>query len=198
VSTRRQATRARNQAILLQASRQVFARQDFGAVTIRDIVRESGLSRGTFYNYLGSKEAAFEAVAADLVEQIRTAVAQARAHATDPESFIAEPFRALIRVLASDEQTLALVTRNGMALREVVGGLGPTEGLEAELRRDLDQAVEAGLLPPHPTEWMAAAMLGASLEVVARLQGSTSDAQAVGRAGDFLAGMFLAALRSQA
>lgn len=192
MSSRRERTRQLNQERLLAAARAVFARQELAAVTIRDIVRESGLSRGTFYNYLGTREAAFEAVAADLVADVAAAARRARAEAPDAQAFVVDPFRAMVAVLARDAETLALVTLNGRALREVVGGLGSTQGLEADLRADLDAAVTGGLLPAHRTDWMAAAMLGAALEVVTRLDGSE---QGVEQAGAFLGELFFGALR---
>ena len=72
--------------------------------------------------------------------------------------------------------------------------MGPTEGLEAELRTDLDTAVAAGLLPDHPTEWMAASMLGATLEVVTRLGSTSASETRVNEAGAFLGALFLGAL----
>lgn len=191
--SRREQTRHVNETRLVKASREVFASTEYGAVTIRDIVRRSGLSRGTFYNYLGSKEAAFEAVAASLVSEIRAAVYEARSTADSPRAFVVEPFQAMVRVLASDAETLALVSRNGRALREVVGGLGPTEGLEAELRRDLEQAIAAGLLPPLRADWLAAAMMGATLEVVTRIEPKEAD---ICEAGTFLGELFWRTVRA--
>ena len=188
--SRRAQTRHENEQRLLDAARHCFATVGLERTSIQDIVSRSGLSRGTFYNYLGSKEAAFEAVAAQIVAQVAEAVAAARLRATDTRSFIVGPFEALVRVLAQDAETLALVSLNGATLRTVLAGPGKVDSLESELRHDLQRAIAGGLLPEHNTTWMTAAMLGAALEVVTRIE-SEGD---VDRAGAFLGELFLSAL----
>ena len=189
--SRREQTRRANRKALVEAARRVFADIGFEAATIRDIVEESGLSRGTFYNYMGDKETAFRAVTTELVDQIRTAVANARSTATDLDGLVIDAFRAMVGVLASDEQTRGLVTKNGPVLRAVVGDLGVTQAIADELVRDLDRAAGLGLLQARHTDWLAAAMLGAAIEVVTRI-GPDDD---VAEVGDFLAAIFLGGVR---
>ena len=54
---KREERKAANRAKLLAAARKVFAEKGLGAATARDIVRETDLATGTFYNYFDSKEA---------------------------------------------------------------------------------------------------------------------------------------------
>ncbi|MFK7927359.1 MAG: TetR/AcrR family transcriptional regulator [Myxococcota bacterium] len=189
--SRRQQTRSHNQDKLVAAARQVFATKGLRDASIQDIVEHSGLSRGTFYNYLGSKEAAFEAVAAQLVVEIADRISAVRRQATDARSFVVEPFRAMVAVLAQDAQTLSLVRLNGAEFRAVLTGPAHVGSLEADLKRDLDAAVRGELLPAHRTDWMAAAMVGATLEVVTRV----SEDEEVESIGDFLGALFLSALQ---
>src|SRR3954462_8056734 len=65
---RREERKAQNRAKLLEAARKVFAEKGYGAATARDIVRETDLASGTFYNYFDDKEDVFRA----LLEQIST------------------------------------------------------------------------------------------------------------------------------
>jgi AcrR family transcriptional regulator len=53
---RREERKAENRAKLLAAARKVFAEKGLGAATARDIVRETDLATGTFYNYFRDKE----------------------------------------------------------------------------------------------------------------------------------------------
>ena len=64
---RREERKAQNRAKLLAAARKVFAEKGLGAATARDIVRETDLATGTFYNYFDSKEEVFLA----LIEELR-------------------------------------------------------------------------------------------------------------------------------
>ena len=60
---KRARTKAANRQAILEAARQVFARLGADAATVRDIIRETDLAAGTFYNYFKSKEEVFEALA---------------------------------------------------------------------------------------------------------------------------------------
>jgi AcrR family transcriptional regulator len=190
--SRREQTRRENRRALVAAARRVFADIGFEAATIRDIVEESGLSRGTFYNYMGDKETAFRAVTTELVDQIRAAVSDARASATDLDGLVIDAFRAMVGVLANDDQTRGLVTKNGPVLRAVVGDLGVTQIIADELIQDLDRAAGLGIIRARHTDWLAAAMLGAAIEVVTRI-GPDDDVTEV---GDFLAAIFLGGVRA--
>lgn len=54
-------------AELTEAARRVFRRKGYAAACVSDIVREAGVSQGTFYFYFTDKESAFDAVAETIV-----------------------------------------------------------------------------------------------------------------------------------
>ncbi|MEA2467507.1 MAG: hypothetical protein QOJ57_1633, partial [Thermoleophilaceae bacterium] len=58
---RREERKAQNREKLLLAARKVFAEKGYGEATARDIVRETDLATGTFYNYFSDKQDAFMA-----------------------------------------------------------------------------------------------------------------------------------------
>ena len=64
--SRRQRIKQQNRQFILDAARQVFAEQGYGAATIRDIIRATPLAAGTFYNYFTSKDDVRRALEADL------------------------------------------------------------------------------------------------------------------------------------
>ena len=69
---KREHTKFVNRQSIFQAARIVFARLGYTAATVRDIIRESGLAAGTFYNYFDSKEDIANALAADFAERFAT------------------------------------------------------------------------------------------------------------------------------
>ena len=77
-AARRREQKAHSRAKLLAAARKVFAEKGLGEATARDIVRESDLSTGTFYNHFRDKEQAFRAVLEELGEKGRAALQEAR------------------------------------------------------------------------------------------------------------------------
>src|SRR3954454_12812364 len=68
---RREERKAENRAKLLAAARKVFAEKGLGEATARDIVRETDLATGTFYNYFRHKADAFRALLQDLADKAR-------------------------------------------------------------------------------------------------------------------------------
>jgi len=91
-------------------------------------------------------------------------VRAARAAATTTEAFVADGFRAYFSFLAEDPQTVRLISRNAGTIRTLFDEPALGAGI-TELREDLDAGIASGLLPPHDTELMAAAMVGAAVEV---------------------------------
>jgi len=165
---RRAATKEANRATLLDAARDVFADLGYGAATVRDVVRRTGLATGTFYNYFADKEAVFRALVDESATEIRARVAQARRDADGVEAFVSDSYRAYFSYLADDPQVGRLLRRNAGTIRlmfdEPVLGAG-TDELEA----DLLGAIAAGAIPPLDAHLMAAAMVGAGFEIAMRM-----------------------------
>ena len=167
-SGRREANKAANRAAILDAARSVFTEMGYGAATVRDIVRPTGLATGTFYNYFPDKESVFAELVAGIVEEARGRVRAARQEASDPVSFIADAFHAYFSYVSEEPETAAFLRRNVGTIRMYFGDEAMGAGV-AELQEDLDAAVERGLLPPHETRLMAPMMFGAGLEIGFRI-----------------------------
>lgn len=165
---KREATKAANRAAILAAARVVFADIGFGAASVRDIIRRTDLASGTFYNYFPDKESVLREILDDTTGEIRVRVREARRGAASVEAFVADGFRAYLEYLASDRETLELMSRNAGTIRAMFDEPAVGAGVE-ELRADLEQGVADGILAPHDSELLAAAMVGAGVEVGVRL-----------------------------
>lgn len=75
---KREATKARNRALLLEAGRSVFAQKGFSAARITDITDSAGLAAGTFYKYFTDKKQLFNEIVAELTPLFREQLKQAR------------------------------------------------------------------------------------------------------------------------
>src|SRR3954462_3873275 len=92
---RREERKARNRAKLLVAARKVFSEKGLGEATARDIVRETDLASGTFYNYFRDKEDAFRALLGEMAVQSRALVrAQRREPGVSVAACVANAYRA--------------------------------------------------------------------------------------------------------
>jgi AcrR family transcriptional regulator len=187
---RRAQTKAANRAAILTAGRQVFAELGYGATGVRDIVRETRLATGTFYNYFPDKESVFRAIVEESAAAIIVRVREARQRAQTLPEFVEWGFRAYFEFVSEDPDLLALMRRNAGAIRTFFDEPAIGAG-SRQLREDLDAAVAGGMAPAHDTEYMAAAMVGVGVELAMRMverdppdvEGATSMATALFVAG---------------
>ena len=162
---RREQTKLANRAAILHAGWRVFSTTGYDAATIRDLVRESGLSPGTFYNYFPDKQAVFRQLVDEILGELRPRIREARAAATSAEGFVRDAFAVAVHSLLADETRFALIVHSTSAFRECVFQGQQLAGIAEELRVDMERATEAGTFPAFPAELMTAAMIGATIEV---------------------------------
>ena len=197
MSTRRTEQKRENRAKLLAAARRVFAQKGLGAATARDIVRETDLATGTFYNYFGDKEEAFRAVLEDFTAQASARAGELRREpgvgleeriynsycsyfelvATDPEMF---------EILRRDADAVAMVGADvfDQAVREFVEGrfvvFATKKGVE-----DMSAWVAEGELSPEIQPWLfyvARSLAGGAFQIAAHMaDGGVSDVDATAR-----------------
>ena len=161
---RREATKLANRTAILDAARDVFAQADYGAVSVRDIVRRTDLATGTFYNYFPDKESVLRALMDDAGVRARHRVRAGRRAGRTYEEFVHGGYRAYFDFIAEDPGAFAISRRNPATFRALFDEPTLGAGIE-DLREDLDLAVEQGLLAPVDTEYLAAAMVGVGVEV---------------------------------
>jgi len=187
---KRERTKAANREAILVAARRVFSDIGYGAASVRDVVRETDLATGTFYNYFPDKESVLRALVDEITVEARARVRTARLAATTLEGFVSGGFRAYFEFLAEDPDTVALMRRNFGTIRTMFDEPALGAGID-ELRADLETAVTRGRIPPHDADLMAMAMVGAGVEI--GLHMVERDPPDVERAVNFVTDVFLGA-----
>lgn len=189
--SRREKNKIANRQAILLGGLDVFADIGFDTATISDLVKASGLSVGTFYNYFGDKDAVFRELVAELVERAREALNQARHSAPTPEDFVLGAFRSYCLVISENPRMQALIVRNTTAFRNALFG-GQITGLVDDLERDMTEAMASGMFPAFPIRLMTMAMIGAGVEVFAfeNVTGATLEEKA-----EFLGQLFVGGIR---
>jgi AcrR family transcriptional regulator len=189
---KRERTKQANRTAILDAARVVFADLGFGAASVRDIVRRTDLATGTFYNYFPDKESVLRALVEESADEARVRVRAARREGRTLESFVREGFGAYFAYLLEDRDTAELLRRNAGTIRTIYDEPSVLAGT-AELEEDLRDGIAAGVIPEHDAGVMAAAMVGAGLEVGTRvLEGET----AVDDATELVTRVFVAGLEA--
>ena len=186
---KREVTKAQNRRAILDAAQEIFTEMGYGAASIRDVVRRSGLAAGTFYNYFPDKESVFRAVLDEHTTELRRRLRDARAHARDAETIVREGFETYFSFIVEDRPLFEMLRRNAGTVRE----LFDTPALESgilELLEDLRTLAARGELPASlDLDALAAAMGGVAFELGIRL--SEQDPPDVDRTARFASELFL-------
>ena len=169
IGGRREELKAHNRAKLLAAARKIFAVKGLGAATARDIVRETDLASGTFYNYFTDKNDVFRALIAELAEKSRAVVReQRRAPGRTLEERVEGAYRAYFQLVVEERELFEVLIRNA----GLIGVVTDEEVFEPGIRELLADLVtwgEAGDLPPLDLDYLATAMVGAGVQVATHL-----------------------------
>jgi len=183
---KRAQTKANNRRAILDAAQEIFTEMGYGAASIRDVVRRSGLAAGTFYNYFPDKQSVFQAVLEEHTTELRRRLRESRARARDAETIVREGFHTYFSFIVEDLPLFEMLRRNAGTVRELFDTPAVELGI-AELREDL---AAQGVLPAGlDLDALAAAMGGVAFELGIRL--SEQDAPDVARTARFASELFL-------
>ncbi|PJZ49006.1 TetR/AcrR family transcriptional regulator [Leptospira saintgironsiae] len=186
--SRRQDNKTKNRNAILNAARRVFATIGFEACSTREIIRESGLAQGTFYNYYKDKESVMQDIADELAEGIRKGIREARAKAETPLAFLSDAYFAVFHVMMQERIHLDLLTRNRDIIRGYLFQGGSMTYILEELDSDLERMVKSGGFPPHPIRITSVMMVAAGFEAMVLL--AKEDGYDLRKLSDYLGLLF--------
>lgn len=153
-----------NRTTILDAARKCFLKMGYDAVTIRDVVRETGLAAGTFYNYFTDKDSLFKAVLEARINEVNEAMHAVRMRAPSVEGFLYGAFHALFSKIATDPAFFRLILRNENAVRALF--VDTVIGIPMRtLKEDFSTAIARGVFPPIDVELLASACYGIGFEL---------------------------------
>jgi AcrR family transcriptional regulator len=188
---KREQNKQANRAAILEAARRCFLREGYDAVTVRDVIRLTGLASGTFYNYFPDKESLFRALVEARMQRLTGELVQVRRNARTPEDFVRGAYLAAFRAITDDPVLYKLMLRNDAVVRSMYED--SVLGISTRaLKQDLQDAVRRGLFPPMDVDYLAAAFFGAGYEmgrVLAQQPGHDPEEAATFAARLFLGGI---------
>lgn len=168
LSGKREINRLRNRSTILLSARECFRDKGYENTTIRDIVRQTGLAAGTFYNYFSSKQDIFVALLSDFLAELNRELSESRRGQASAEQVIYSAYAALFRATAEDPLVYELAHHNDRAIRELFGSDIPGLAMMS-LADDIEYAVSQGLLPDVDQDYLSAAFTGLGYEMSLRV-----------------------------
>jgi AcrR family transcriptional regulator len=103
-------------AEIVRGAVKVFKEKGFHVSTVRDIGDAAGLTQGTLYNYVRSKEDILFLVCDQLVQNYQDAVTAAIKAETDPRKRLTSALRAVISTMEAHQEDLLLLYQEVHAL----------------------------------------------------------------------------------
>ena len=145
-----------------------FVQHGMDGTSITEIVRLSGISTGTFYNYYGTKEAVFDEILGNLTTQIRVITARARRRADGLEAMLRLSYKELLDFVLALDGAQGFVARNQHHIRRRLSGSDGTEGILDDLRADILRS-SGTPLPPLKTDLIARLIVATGVEALVQL-----------------------------
>ena len=165
---KREQNKVANRAAILEAAQKVFLDRGFDAVTIRDVIGETELAAGTFYNYFRTKEDLLRALVEDHVAALTAELHRVRSEARSLDAFVHGAYLAAFTAAVQDPVLYNLMLRNEAAVRSLYAESVMGISVKA-LRDDIKDAIRRGIMPALDADYLAAAFFGAGYEMGRRL-----------------------------
>ena len=152
--------KAANRQAILDAARLVFARLGYNATSVRDIIRETQLAAGTFYNYFRSKEEVFQALASSSAARFRPHLQTVRETSNNFEEFIRGAYRAYFNFLKFENSDAMSKEGPNVALFGVRADTPEMQAVFEEIRNDLESMLGVMEMGDVDVEYLTAAAIG--------------------------------------
>lgn len=165
---KRDKTKLQNRAQILDAAKTLFSEKGFEATNVRDIIHESALSPGTFYNYFQSKEEIFEVLTDEIIAEVRRGIHDSYKHVKMDQKEINHALNKFFRVFLDNSRLMKFLSRNQSYLREL-RNKGRFDGMLSDLELALEDGIKNKLIPPLPVKIIAIAIFGAVFEIIATM-----------------------------
>ena len=102
--------------LLVAAAVRVFKEKGFHETTVRDIGREAGMTQGTIYNYVGSKDDILYLVCDQIVSEYQEETRKALDNSADPHTRVRSAVRALCEGMVKRQDEVLLTYQNSHLL----------------------------------------------------------------------------------
>ncbi len=162
---KREQTKLLNRRAILDAAREVFGEMGYETATVRDIIRRTGLSVGSFYNYYRSKEEVYEALADDGARRFRPILQAQYEAAEDFESYIRGAIAAYFNFILEEHESWRAQRPAGEGMPHVRAQTPEMQAVFQQVRWSISDALERDRSAPVDADYLAAACIGIAEEV---------------------------------
>ena len=144
---KRETNKEANRIKIIESGIEIFSKKGISETTVRDIIRNTGLASGTFYNYFKNKEEVLIAALDEAAYDLAKILQKGRKKANNLEEFIefqVDPFFEMVSELP--ELFFILSTNLEVVDRFTIQTPQMTLAIE-DLKKDLELAIKNKIIP---------------------------------------------------
>lgn len=177
----REEIKLQNRREILNAAKKTFLSQPYDEVSVRDIINDTSLASGTFYNYYRNKQEIFIAVIEREITPLLQTMDALRDDVQAFDDYLYRGLKIIFEFTSQSEVFRNMVLANESASRVIV------DYCEATLTEDLGILKDRGILHYDDVKFLAVAYLGGVMAVARHLSlDNDLDAERAARKGTSL------------
>jgi len=153
---KRETNKETNRIKIIESGIEIFSKKGISETTVRDIIRNTGLASGTFYNYFKNKEEVLIAALDDAAYDLAKILEKGRKKANNLEEFIEFQVDPFFEMVAKLPELFFILSTNLEAVdRFTIQTPQMTLAIE-DLKKDLELAIKNKIIPDVDIDYFSA------------------------------------------
>jgi AcrR family transcriptional regulator len=163
---KREANKEINRIKIIESGIEIFSKKGISETTVRDIIRNTGLASGTFYNYFKTKEEVLIAALDDAAYDLGKILEKGRKKASNIEEIIEFQVDPFFEMVSKLPELFFIFSTNLEAVdRFTIQSPQMTLAIE-DLKKDLELAIKNKIIPDVDIDYFSA-VFSTTIEAVA-------------------------------
>jgi len=194
--SRREKNKKNNRSIIIKAGIEIFLKKGISQTTVRDIIRNTDLASGTFYNYFKSKEEVLIAALDESAIEIGQELRARRKKAKNLEEFVYSQIRPFFD-FARDHSEIFMIMSSNLNDVQAFSVETPMMTLELEsLKEDIIIGIEEKILPDVNPDYFCSVIQSVAEGIAFTLVRKSMSTEDIDSAVKFCTNFIVAGIRS--
>tara|TARA_B100000700_G_scaffold253680_1_gene285629 strand:+ start:6750 stop:7361 length:612 start_codon:yes stop_codon:yes gene_type:complete len=194
--SKREENKKNNRSIIIKAGIEIFLKKGISQTTVRDIIRNTDLASGTFYNYFKSKEEVLIAALDESAIEIGQELRARRKKAKNLEEFVYSQIRPFFD-FARDHSEIFMIMSSNLNDVQAFSVETPMMTLELEsLKEDIIIGIEEKILPDVNPDYFCSVIQSVAEGIAFTLVRKSMSTEDIDSAVKFCTNFIVAGIRS--
>ena len=194
--SKREENKKNNRSIIIKAGIEIFLKKGISQTTVRDIIRNTDLASGTFYNYFKSKEEVLIAALDESAIEIGQELRARRKKANNLEEFVYSQIRPFFD-FARDHSEIFMIMSSNLNDVQAFSVETPMMTLELEsLKEDIIIGIEEKILPDVNPDYFCSVIQSVAEGIAFTLVRKSMSTEDIDSAVKFCTNFIVAGIRS--